>query len=94
MICMKQTFDKLQADASTRVPNVHYIAVLYDVLLAFQPECPLCASVSFGTRIKQMVPANCLCTNEMLFKVRMDCPGCVDCACVDGNCPCAALVFP
>ena len=54
------------------MPYVHYVAVLGDVLLAFETQRALGAGVGFGASFEQLIPANCFRADKVFFQVGMD----------------------
>src|SRR5215510_3779093 len=58
---------------SCAVPDVHYIAVLHDIVFPLQPQRAFSAGVCLRARSKQLVPMDSFSTDEMLLKIRMDC---------------------
>ena len=72
---------------------MHHVAILHDVLFAFQPQLAFGASVGFRARVQQRVPVDGFRANEMLFQIRVDCAGGVLRARSARHGPGAALVF-
>src|ERR1700676_3322647 len=75
------------------VPDMHHIPILHDVVLAFEAQRALGAGVGFGTRFQQLIPANGLGSDEMLFQIGVNGSGAVLRLCIRWDCPGAALVF-
>ena len=75
------------------MPDVHHIAVLHDVVLAFEAQSAFGAGVGFGARFEQLVPANRFGADEVFFQIGVDGARGFDRAGADGNCPGAAFVF-
>ncbi len=59
------------------MPDMHHIAILHDVVFAFETQRAFGSRVRFGTRFQQLIPANCLCANEMVFEVGVDRTGAI-----------------
>src|SRR5258707_15000733 len=51
------------------VPYVHHVPILHDVVLAFEAEGAFGAGVCLGTRFQQLIPANGLGPDEVLFQI-------------------------
>ena len=54
------------------MPDMHHIAILHDVVLAFQTQRALGARVGFRARFEQLVPANGFSTDEVLLQIGVD----------------------
>ena len=54
------------------MPDMHHVAILHDVVFAFQAQRAFAAGVGFGTSFQQLVPANSFGANEMLFQIGMN----------------------
>src|SRR4030088_2258289 len=78
---------------SPRVPNVHHVAVLHDVVFAFEAQGALGAGVGFGAGFEKLIPADGFGANEMMFQIGMNGAGALLGAGVGGYLPGAALVF-
>src|SRR6266567_612089 len=78
---------------SPRMPDVHYIPILHDVVLPFQSQCAAGAGVSLGAGVEQLVPADGFGADEVLFKIGMDGSCGLNCARVYRDGPGAAFVF-
>ena len=57
---------------SAAMPDMHHIAILHNVVFAFETQRALGAGVGFGTGFEQLVPADGFSTNEMFFQIRME----------------------
>src|SRR5437870_5649881 len=75
------------------MPDMHHVAILYDVVFAFQTQYAFGARIGFGTGFEQLVPADSFCTNEVLFQVGVDGTRRFHRAGADRNGPGAAFVF-
>ena len=75
------------------MPYVHHVAVLHDVVLAFEAEGAAGAGFGFGAGVEQLVPMNGFGADEVMLQIGVDGAGRVDGlgAALDG--PGAALVF-
>jgi hypothetical protein len=75
------------------VPNVEYVAVLHDVLFAFKAQDALCARGRFAACREQVVPADGLGADEVMFEVGVN--GACGLRGLGASCYCpgAALVF-
>ena len=51
------------------MPDVHDVAVLHDIVFAFEAESTFGASVGFRAGFEELVPSNGFCTDEMLFEI-------------------------
>ena len=49
------------------VPDVHHVAILHDVLFAFQAQPAFRLSVRFRTRFQKLVPVDGLSADEVFF---------------------------
>ena len=54
------------------MPDVHHIAILHDVVFAFEAQGAFGAGVGFGAGFEQLVPADGFGANEVLFQIGMD----------------------
>jgi hypothetical protein len=54
------------------VPDVHHVAVLHDVVFAFEPQRAFGAGIGFGAGFEKLVPADGFGADEMLFQVGVD----------------------
>jgi len=63
---------ELDHELLSAMPNMKHVAVLHEVLLAFQPQCALRARSRFRACREQSIPANRLCANEVMLEVRVD----------------------
>ena len=54
------------------MPDMQHVAVLHNVVLAFQPQLALGSCVGFRSRIQQRVPVNGFRADEMFFQIRVD----------------------
>jgi len=77
----------------TAVPDVHYIAILHDVIFAFEAQRAFGARVGLGTRFQQLIPANGFGADEVLFEIGMNGSGAVLGACIQRDRPGAAFIF-
>src|SRR5258708_32030056 len=59
------------------VPYVHHVSILHDVVLAFEAEGAFGAGVCLGTRFQQLIPANGLGPDEVLFQIGVNRAGAV-----------------
>src|SRR5882672_8636515 len=75
------------------MPDVHHIAVLNDVIFAFESQCAFGARVGFGTGFEKLILADGLCADEVFFQVGVNRPGGFLRARLSRNLPGAALVF-
>ena len=75
------------------MPDVHHVAILHDVVFAFEAQRAFGAGVGFGAGFEQLVPADGFSADEMLFQIGVDGTGGFHGAGVDGNRPGAAFVF-
>ena len=75
------------------MPDVHHVAVLCDVLLAFEAQCALGTSRSFGAGFEQRIPANRFGANEVMFQVRVNRAGGLRSFRANRDRPGAAFVF-
>ncbi len=75
------------------MPDVHHVAVLDDVFLAFKAERAFGAGRGFGAGCKQVVPANGFGADEMVLQVGVDGSGSLRRFGADGHGPGAALIF-
>src|SRR5919109_632508 len=83
----------LSHPALTRMPYVHYVTVLHNVILAFQAQGSASAGIGFGTGFEQLIPADSFSADEVLLQVGVNGPGRLNSTCMNGNRPGAALVF-
>src|SRR5258708_27000145 len=58
----------------SRVPYMHDVPVLHNIVFAFESQGSFRASVCFRSRFQQLVPTDGFGANEMFFQIRMDCP--------------------
>src|SRR6266516_629103 len=72
---------------------MHHVGVMHDVVFALQPQSSAGARIGFRAGFEQLIPTNGLSPDEVLLQVGMDRAGGLDSACMDGNCPSAALIF-
>jgi hypothetical protein len=75
------------------MPDVHHVSILHNVIFPLKPQDAFGAGVRFGTGFQQLVPADGLGADEMLFQIRMDGAGSFDRASIDRDRPGAAFVF-
>src|SRR5579863_1630096 len=75
------------------MPYVHYVAVLHNVLLAFEAKRAAGAGGGFRARVEQRVPADGLGADEVMLEVGVDGSGTLRGFGASGNGPGAALVF-
>ena len=75
------------------MPDVHDLAVLYDVFLAFQPQSPFLAGRGHATRFEQLIPRDYFSADEMLLEVLMDGAGGLLRRGAAADIPGAALLF-
>ena len=75
------------------MPDMHHIAILHDVIFAFETQRAFGAGIGFGAGFQQLVPANGFSANEVLLQIGMDGAGSFHRAGADGNRPGAAFVF-
>src|SRR5580658_829391 len=75
------------------VPDVHDIAILNPVVLAFEPERALGSCRSFRARAEQRIPVNGLGANKMLFQISMNRPRGLLGTRIDRDGPGTALIF-
>ena len=54
------------------MPDMHHVAVLHDVFFAFETQSAFGAGVGFRAGFEQLVPANGLGADEVLFQIGMD----------------------
>src|SRR5579862_6645799 len=73
--------------------NVHDVAVLHDVVFAFEAEGAFGAGVGFGASFEKLVPANGFGADEMFFEIGVDRPGSFLRTGIGGDLPGAAFVF-
>src|SRR5581483_9818715 len=78
---------------SAAVPDVHHVAVLHYVFLAFQAQRAAGARSGFGARVEQRIPANGFSADEVMLEVGVDCAGGLRSLRADRDRPSAALVF-
>src|SRR5208282_5353751 len=78
---------------SAGMPDVHHVAILHDVVFAFEAERAFGAGVGFGAGFEQLIPADGFGADEMFFEVGVDGPGSLLRAAVGGDGPSAALIF-
>src|SRR5579862_2028785 len=79
---------------SPAMPDMHYVAILHDVVLAFQAQSSFCAGVGFRSGFQQLIPANGLGADEMFLQIGVDRSRGFLRARVGGDLPGAALVLP
>src|SRR5437762_7114368 len=75
------------------VADHQHIAVLHDVLLAFEAQLALVARSGVAAQIHQGLPIHNLGADELLFEIRMDGAGRLDRGTVHRNGPGAAFIF-
>ncbi len=78
---------------SAAMPDMHHVAILHDVVLAFEAQRAFGAGVGFGAGFEQLVPADGFSADEMLLQIGVDGAGGFDGAGADRNGPGAAFVF-
>ena len=76
------------------MPDVHHVAVLHDVFLAFKAEGAAGAGGGFRAGVEELVPANGFSPDEMFLQIRVDRSGSVLGACIHRDGPGPAFVFP
>jgi hypothetical protein len=57
----------LSTQDSSRMPNVHYVPILHDVVLTFQPQSTFGAGIGFGAGFQKLIPADGFGADKMLF---------------------------
>src|SRR3954463_16606897 len=77
----------------SRMPDMHHVAVLDDVILAFQAQRAFRTCTGFRARFQELIPANGFGANEMLLQIGGNSSGCFLGASVSRNLPGAARVF-
>ena len=75
------------------MPNVHHVAILHDIVFAFEPERALGTGVGLGAGFEKLVPADGFGADEMFFQIRVDGAGRFLGAGVRGDLPGAAFVL-
>src|SRR5579862_9582493 len=88
ILCLRAETD------SSAMADVHYVAVLHDVVFAFEAERAFGAGVGFGTGFEKLVPADGFGADEMFFQVGVNGSGSFLGAGMRGNLPGSAFVFP
>ena len=66
------------------MPDMHHVAILHDVVLAFETQCAFGAGVGFGAGFQQLVPADGFGADEVLFQIGVDRAGGFDGAVLTG----------
>ena len=51
------------------MPDVHHVAILHDVVFAFEAQRAFGAGVGFGAGFEQLIPADGFSANEMLLQI-------------------------
>jgi hypothetical protein len=75
------------------VPNVHYIAILHDVVLAFQAQRAFGAGVGLRASFEKLIPADSFGANEVFLQIGVDRTRSFLRARMRWNLPGTALVF-
>src|SRR4029077_8680783 len=75
------------------MPDVDYVAVLHQVILALEPKRSMRTGHGLGTRCQQCVPVDRLRANEVLLEISVDGSVSSLCAAIVGNRPRAAFIF-
>src|ERR1700692_2301349 len=78
---------------SPAVPDMHYVAILHDVILPFEAERSFGAGIGFGAGFQQLVPTDGFGANEMLLQIGVEGASGFHCTCADRDGPGAAFVF-
>jgi hypothetical protein len=54
------------------MPDMHHVAILHDVVFAFQPQRSFGSRVGFGASLEELIPADRLSANKMFFQIGMN----------------------
>src|SRR6202167_3453813 len=77
----------------SRVPYMHHIAVLDDVIFTFEPKGSFGAGVRLGASFEQLIPTDGFSPDEVFFQIGVNRPSRFLGARMGGNLPGAALIL-